>query len=1054
MNGIIAWWARNTVAANLLMIAILLAGVMGYLRVDREVFPSVAIKSAQISVAWPGAAPQEVEEQIILRIEEAVADVDGVKEISSTAVEGSASITVQGEDNVDLDSFINEIKNRVDGISTLPQDSYPPIVREIRFNQDQIYLALLGDIPERQLTRLARDLRDELAQLPGGSPLVEVQDARKEEVSIEVSEDALRSYGLTFDDVAAAVRGGSVNLSAGSVRADTGTIQLRARNLADTQQQFGDIVVRETANGGRIRIRDVATVNDGFVDSNRINRLNGKPSLTIVVKSPTHSKVTDISKAVNKWVKDVNTRLPEGVEVFVQFDFASLYFERIELVSENAVQGFILVLITLLLFLRPTIAFWVASGIVVAFTGAFMLMPATGVSLNMLSLFAMLLVLGIVVDDAIVVGESIHHQIERGKKGVEASILGARVVQKPVIFAVMTTMIAFTPWLFLSGATSNFTKHITITIILALSFSLVESFLILPAHLSHLKKPARIGPLMRFQARIANSMIWFADKLYRPVATLAVRWRYATVTAFTMALLASFTLLAQGYVPFRFQPDIESSFIQFNVVMPEGTPYARNLQIYNDLRAAVSKVKTNLKEEEGKDIILTDYEQATDSGVYAMITIVEANQRSITSNAVGERIRKAIGAIPDAEDIKVQSTFNDSGADISLGLEAKDLDKLLAATQDAESYFKGVGGAYDVRDNLQSATDEIRLDLKPGAERFGLTLAEISRQVRQAYYGQEVQRLPRNGEDVRVMVRYPKKTRESIDSLNSFRVRTADGREVPLSAVANIDYAPSFKRIVRRDREREARIYVELRQGVERGPVMKDFYANFVPEWKQRHPDVNILNRGDAEDQAEFMAELGGLYLIAFFAMYALLAIGFNSYWQPMLIMSAVPFGFMGAMFGFVIYGVDMDIFSTFGLGAAAGVVVNDNLVLIDRVNKLRERGVGAMAALVEAGVTRFRPIILTSVTTFIGLAPILMETSTAAQFLIPTVVALSFGVFFATFVTLLFVPAMYAVGVDIARFYRWAWTGVHQPAFGEGATIDGPAPDVDDIEYSGAPAE
>ena len=451
--------------------------------------------------------------------------------------------------------------------------------------------------------------------------------------------------------------------------------------------------------------------------------------------------------------------------------------------------------------------------------------------------------------------------------------------------------------------------------------------------------------------------------------------------------------------------------------------------------AAAERMKRDKGQVDGEDYVQSIYVRADEGQVTSYVTIIESDKRDESSEEAAEYFRDEVGDIPDAEEINIGYTINNSGPDLSFGVEADELEDLRLATLDVQNYLNSLPGVYDVRNNLQSATDELRIELKPGAERFGLTLADVSRQVRQAFFGEEVQRLPRDGQDVRVMVRYPEEARSSLATLDNMRIRTADGREVPLTTVATASFEPSYKRIDRRDRKRSARISGEIRDGVDRAAIMKSFREEFVPEWRRRHPEASLAQRGDQEAQAEFMQEFLSLYMIALFAMYMLLAIAFSSYWQPLLVMTAIPFGFMGAMFGHFLFGIDFALFSFFGVGAAAGVVVNDNLVLIDYVNRLRANGEGALAALVKAGVGRFRPIMLTSFTTFIGLLPIMFETSTDAQFLKPTVVALAFGVFFATFVTLIFVPAMYGVGADIARFYRWAWTGKKQPGIGEGAS-------------------
>jgi multidrug efflux pump subunit AcrB len=1037
VNGSIAWWAKNPIAANLLMIAIIVAGVMAFFQIEREVFPSADFNGATVSVAWPGASPQEIEEQIILRIEEAISGIDGIKHIESTAQENSAEINIEGLDDGDATQLLNDIKNRVDGISTLPRDSFPPVVSQWRNQNGAVFMALYGDLDERELNRLARNLKDELAQLPNGSPLVDLWGARKEEVSIEISDEALRRYGLTFDDVARAIRGSSLNLAAGQVKTDTGNIQVAARALADTEEEFGEIIVRQLADGSVVRVKDVATVIDGFEDVKQKREFNGRPSISIAVQAPETLNIVKLSKAVTDWVDQTNKRLGDRAQVYIWFNTADIYFSRMEMVGGNAVQGLVLVLIILVLFLRPAVAFWATVGIPIALAGAFIFMPASGVSLNILSLFGFLLVVGIVVDDAIVVGESIHSEAEEGRGGLDGAILGTQLVAKPVLFAVLTTIIAFLPWLFVGGGASQFTKHISFTVIFALAFSLVEAFFILPSHLSHLKKEDKSGHLHRMQSFFADGLLNFAHSTVKPLIRLALMLRYFTVALFIVAFMFSFALLQQGWVAFKFEPEVQGTFVSINVRLPEGAPYSRSLEIFDEVTRAGEALKKDLGQIKGEEFVKSIYVSAREGAVVSYLTIIDGEKRKQSTKEVAEMFREKLGDIPDAEEINVGYTINDGGPDFSFGVEANDLDDLRLATIDIQNYLRSLPGIYDVRNSLQSETPELRIALKPGAERFGLTLGEVTRQVRQAFYGEEAQRLPREGEDVRVMVRYPESARQSLVTLDTMRVRTADGREVPLTAVADAEFAPSYKRIDRRDRKRSAQVSAEMREGVDRAAIQKAFFEEFVPKWRERHPAVELAQRGDAEAQAEFVREILMLFLSALIAMYMLIAIAFGSYWQPLLIMSAIPFGFMGAMFGHFLLGLDFGIFSFFGVGTAAGVVINDNLVLIDYVNRLRLQGMGAVAALVKASTERFRPILLTSVTTFFGLAPMMLSRSTDAQFLMPTVVALAWGVFFALFVTILFVPAMYCVGADIARFYRWAWTGVKQPPVGFGRSAD-----------------
>lgn len=1053
MSGLISWWSNNSIAANLLMVAIFIAGFGAFFKLEREVFPSATFSGASVMVTWPGASPQEIEQQIVTRLEEAVSGVDGVKHLNGSAREGVGVLNIEGISTVDEATFLNDIKNRIDGISTLPQGAFPPTVSQWRNQMPAQFIALYGDLDPQELNRLARSLRQELAQIPNGSPLVDMWGVKNEEVSIEVSEDALRRFGVTFDDVSAAIRGSSLNVSGGQVRTDTGNIQVATRNLADTEEEFSRIVVRQQADGSVIRVGDIATVIDGLEDGQARREMNGKSTISLAVSSPDTVNIVTLSQAVNKWVAEKNKELDGKAELYVWFDFANVFFARINLVSSNAIIGLVLVLIVLVLFLRPAVAFWVTIGIAISFAGAFIFLPAVGVSLNMLSLFAFLLVIGVVVDDAIIVGESIHNMVEEGGKGVDAAIMGTQLVAKPVLFAVLTTMITFAPMLFLSGATPQFAKHITYTVIFALAFSLIESFFILPAHLSHMKKQNTDGVYYKLQSFFADGLLTIADKFYRPIIHLALRVRYFTVTIFIGMFFLAAALLGQGWIAFNFEPDVQGTFLSLKVRMPEGSPWSRTEQVFEEVDRAGARLKEKLNAK-APGFVESIYIGADNGSIESYVTIVEADQREESTKQIAEMFRDELGPIPDAEEISIGYTLNNDGPDLSFGVEADDLEELRLGIMDLQNFLRTLPGTYDVRNNLQSATPELQIELKPGAERFGLTLSDVSRQVRQAFYGEEVQRLPRNGQDVRVMVRLPKTDRESLTTIETMRIRTRDGREVPLVAIADAKFAPSFKRIERRDRRRSARVNAELREDVDREALMKIYRDEFVPEFNRRHPDAALRERGGAEEQSEFLVEWAVFQIIALIAMYMLIAIAFGSYFQPLLVMSAIPFGFMGAVFGHMIFGLDFAFFSFFGISAAAGVVVNDNLVLIDRINQLRTSGEGAFSALVKAGVGRFRPIVLTSFTTFVGLLPIMFERSTDAQFLKPTVVALAFGVGFAMFVTLIFVPAMYAVGADIARFYRWAWTGEKQPRVGEGAstnsTFQGPPAATDTGDTSG----
>lgn len=1062
-KGLLAWWARNSVAANLLMVIALVGGIIGFFSMQRENNPGAEFPGATISMSWPGASPQDVEEQIIVRIEEALADLEGIEELTATASEGSARIWVEGESSIDDAWFVDEIERRVNTVNNLPRDAYRPIVQQWR-NQDQIAgFAVHGDIDRRELQRIAREIRDEVSiQVPDAS-LVDIMGTLPEEVAIEVSEENLRRYGLTFSDVAQAISNSSMNVSAGSVRTDLGDVRITSRQLADTAEEFEDIVVRQTADGSIIRVGDVAQVSDGLADANLNATFNGQQMVIIAVRSTGNADVITVSEGLEAYMERKNQELPDTVQLSEWWDGADQFNSQLLVIGNSALLGLGLVLVILILFLRPIVAFWVTVGIAVAFAGALMVLPMLGITLNFLSLFAFLIVIGVVVDDAIIVGENIHNRVERGESGLTAAILGVQMVAKPVVFAVITTMMAFAPWMLLSGPEVQFTRQISLVIIAALAFSLIESLLILPAHLAHIgpqKQTGALAPLLKVQAAIADSLTWFARNIYARVLTLAIRQRYATITVFVGVFALSIVLMATGRVPARFMPEIESDLIRVNITLSEGTPWSRTDDIRARLDEAEEEVQAYYRQQfpDERDMIMSRSTLATDGEVRAWINIAPPEDRpgNLPTTEVAQRLREALGPVPDAEEIRFEATLNEQGPAIELAINHPDLDVLRTAAADLKAHLRTYDTAYDIVDNLQTSADELRLSLKPDAQTLGLTLADVTSQVRQAFYGQEAQRLPREGEDVRVMVRYPRELRHSLDAINNLRIRTADGREVPLMAVAEAEFAPGISRIRRRDRQRTVTVSAELTDPDAARDIREDLNENFFPEWRERHPGVSVGAIGDAQGEQEFLQQIMTLQFIMIALMYVLLAVAFGSYWQPLLIMTAIPFAFAGAVFGHLILGVPFALFSSFGIGAAAGIVINDNLVLVDFVNRLRDRGVGAFQALVDGAVQRFRPILLTTVTTFIGILPMIAERSTAAQFLKPMVIALGFAVIFALFLTLLLVPALYAVGVDIRRALVGLWTGHKQPGIGSSYSghVSTHEEEVDVGHAAGQPAE
>lgn len=1045
MNGIVAWFARNAVAANLLMIVCFIGGVFGYTAMEREMFPVVAVNGATVSVAWPGASPQDVEEQIVTRIEEAVADIDGLKRITSTSAEGSGYVNIEGQNDINMVKFLDEVKLRVDQINNLPQAAFQPQVQRWEQRDNFMGLAIHGKVEGRELKRLADRVRDDIAQLPGGE-LAQLQGTLDEQVNIEVSEEALRRFGLDFGDVATAIRQSSLNSSGGRIESSTGDVAITARQLADTKDQFNKIIIRQTTAEGTVRVEDVANVIDGFVSDKFSAIYGGEPTAFVMIPAPDKMDVVSYTKGFRDYVDRANDPkngiLPQGVKVDVLWDDSDAFNDRMHLITSSALQGAILVMIVLLLFLRPLVALWVTVGIFTAFGGGILVLPYLDVSWNILSTFAVLLVIGVIVDDAIVVGENIHREVESGRReGIDAAIVGTQLVLKPIIFGVLTTIIAFLPWAFLSGPERQFTQQITFVVVAALAFSIIECMLILPAHLAHMKKQTfdgASGYLMRLQRKIADSLLWFAQNIYKPVLETALKHRYATAALFFCLFYIANGLFSMKIVPFKFMPEIEADLIRVQIDMPDGTPYDRLIQVRDQLQAGIEKSEQDTQKEhpEIKDGLIRDASViAYGTNVRAFIGLAAPEDRpdSVRSKDLAQIIRDNVGEIQDAEEISFDFTFNQDDTGVRFALSHQNLDRLREAADYVKAHLATYSNAYDIGDNLSSAAEEIQISLKPGAETLGVTLADVSRQLRQAYYGEEVQRLPRNGEDVRVMVRLPEAARENLDSLNSIRIRTNDGREIPVTQVADFSYAPGINRIQRRDRVRSVYVFAEIKGEGGRGEIMADMESNFWPQFQKQFPDVKRGEAGGFEEENQFLSEIGRLSLIAIGAMYILLAIAFRSYAQPLLLMMALPFAYCGALFGLWAWNTPMALFSFFGIAAAAGVVINDNLVLIDYVNKRREEGAGAVQALVDAGVSRFRPILLTSLTTMVGILPLLSQRSVQAQFLKPMLVALGSAVGFALFITLFLVPALYVIGAEIKRVFAWTWGGHPFQHIGDG---------------------
>tara|TARA_R110002110_G_C13470513_1_gene720810 strand:- start:46468 stop:49587 length:3120 start_codon:yes stop_codon:yes gene_type:complete len=1018
--GPIRWFVDNPIAANLLMIFLVIGGLLAIPAIDKKYFPDIELNKVSVTMAYRGAGPKEVEEQIVVRIEEAVHDLSGVKEIRSTARQGMGTVVIDAETGYDMQRLTAEIKSRVDAITTFPGDAERAIVNELAHRHHMAVVTLSGDIGERNLKDLGERLRDDLATQPHVS-VVDLTSPRPYELSVEVSEFTLRRYGLTFSDVVAAIRGSSLNLPAGAIKTSAGDIQLQTRGQAYDRFDFEKIPLRSTRDGTQILLGDVATVLDGFEDIDVRTRFNDKPSHNLNVYVSSHPNTLETSASVHRWVEEARTKLPPGAELEIWRDSAVPFNARVNTLVANGLGGLALVFIVLMLFLRPRLAMWVCTGIGVAFMGTFFLLQYTGVSLNMMSLFAFLLILGIVVDDAIIVGEAIHSRQVAGETGAKGAINGARMVLKPVMYAVISTMIFFVPMMFLPGDMAKLAYAIPVVVILALTFSLVECLWILPPHLAHMPapRPSRFSALRQLEAlrlRFVDGMTHLGSHAYRPLLERCLRANMTVVALFTVALLFSLSLYGGGWLKSSFFPAVTSDRVEAEVTLKEGGPFSDTLRVLRQLEDSAVRIKTQYNNDPAYSAMapaighIDSYGKQNDVRV-----VIETASDDVDPQELSERWRELIGDLGEVESFKLDYTLNERGKPIRLVLASPSLSDLRAVSAELRHALEAYPGVYNVSDTLQSPQEEIVLDLKPAAENLSVTLSDLARQVREAFYGAEAQRIPRTREDVRVMVRYPEQERVSVDNLSDLRVRTPQGDEVPFETVAQVSYEPGYLTIDRLDRKRTLEVSAEVAVGTsDPRAVVNGIVADYFPDWQQRFPGLSINLDGELEEESTFLRAMGTYMLLAMMVIYALMAIAFRSYWQPLLVLTAVPFGIMGAIFGHAILNWEISMLSLLGVIACAGVVVNDNLVLIDRINQLRAAGHSVMEALSEAGQNRFRPIILTSITTFVGLLPIMSETSVQAQFLIPMVISLAFGVLFATGVTLLLVPCLYLLGQQI----------------------------------------
>ncbi len=1033
-TGAIAWMAKNPVAANLLMLAFIVGGLVLGGRVKQEVFPEFTIDMVVVSVPYPGASPEEVEQGIVLAVEDAVNGLDGVKRVTSTSGEGFGSVAVELLLGTDLGRAQQDVQTAVDSIVSFPEEAERPRVQLISTKNRVVSLAISGDFSERVLRNRAEQIRDALIAEPGITQ-VELKFVRPLEVAVEIPDEQLRAYGLTLEGVASALRQGATELPAGSIRTEGGEVLLRTTERRDFASEFASLPLISRADGTTVMLGDIADVREDFSDIDLAAWVNGKPAALIEVFRVGDETPITVSETTRAWLSEYERQLPPGMEVTVTNDDSEVYQERIDLLLRNAFVGLALVLLLLGLFLEPRLAFWVMLGIPISILGAFLFLPLSGASINMISLFAFLVTLGIIVDDAVVVGENIYEKRQEGMSTLDAAIFGAREIAGPVFFAVTTNMVAFLPMFFVPGGEGKLFMQIPAVTIAVFFVSLIESLFVLPAHLSHEGADTVFWRVVSAPSRLfGRGLQWHIHRIYRPVVHAAAHHRFVTISIGLALLAVSVGYIGGGHIPFTFLPDIDAGVVTARVRLPVGVPLAEAERVRKALTDAADDVIGGLGPGSHVDghmstigAALSAFGPHGGDGIGGGTSVVSAMLQvepgsKVTGTEFAERWREAVGPLPAVESFVLDARIGPAESAIEVQLSHPDRDELDLAAQATAQVLGEYQGASNIDSGVATGKSQLDFSLTPEAKAYGLTASSVARQVRHAFYGAEALRQQRGRNEVRVMVRLPEKERRTLDTIEQLMLRTPGGGEVPFSEAVQIETGRAYTAISRREGRRVVTVTADVIEAMgNANQIVDDLQRRLPDEVGAQFPGLSWSFEGEQRDQADTFSQLGVGYLLALLGIFALLAIPFKSYTQPLVVMAAIPFGIIGAIIGHVMLGYGLSIISMFGIIALSGVVVNDSLVLVVTANMHRDKNPDqpVIDAVCAAGMRRFRPILLTSVTTFFGLAPMIFETSMQARFLVPMAISIGFGVLFATFIILLLVPALYLLVEDCRRGWR-----------------------------------
>jgi len=1032
MKRVLAAFARNTVFANIVLILIFLAAWLATISMIRETFPEFSLDLITISVPYPGADPEEVEEGISRKIEEAIEGLEGIKQYTTESSENVGTATIEVKEDYNIDDVLDRVRTEVNAISTFPVDAEKPVITELMLKDPVMLLYLSGDMSERRIKEWSEKIKDEIQQLPEVSQ-VGIFGAREYEIGIEVSEERLREYGLTFDMVVDAVRRSSLNLAGGTIRTQGEEIRMRTMGRKYTGEALASIVVLARPQGEIITLDRLANIKDGFTEDPINSMINGEPSVMLIVYKTKEEDALTISEAVQQFIKQKQQRLPAGANMKILYDNTEMLRSRINLLVKNGIIGLMIVFLMLWSFLNARLSFWGGMGIPISIAGALAILWAIGGTINMVSLFGLIMVLGIVVDDAIIVGEAIYVHRKQGKPPLKAAVDGVSEVGMPVVAAVTTTIVAFIPLFYVGGIMGKFIAILPAVVIACLTVSLVECLLLLPAHLSHLPDPnVRHNNSNSLSRRLellhhltSSGMEWFVDRIYKPFLSKSLYWRYISFCTAVSILLLTIGFVKGGILKFEVFPEIDGFIMTATVEFPSGTPPEITGQAIERIDAALLRLAEQTQTRSG-DPLIEDrlalvgqtLENLPRSGPHlgsVQAILLDSDRRGVHSKDLMVLWEKEIGPILGIKSLTFTGfSAGPPGDPIEVWLQGQDMQAILAAADDLMDRLRKFEGVYQIRSDFSQGKNEMRLELKPEARTLGLTVNDLARQIYAGYYGDEAVRLQRGRDDIRIKVRYTADERSRISNIERVRIRTANGHEVPLMSVANISFAPGYSTITRTDGMRRVAVSAGVNtKKANANEIFAELNSNYFPKLKRRYPEIHVALQGEQKKMRESFDSLYVGYPLALIGIFIIIATMFRSYAQPFVIMFTVPFGIIGAVIGHLLLGYDLSIMSIFGMVALTGVVVNDAIVLIERINENIAEGMPFFEAILSGGARRFRAIFLTTISTVGGLTPLIMETDLQAKFLIPMALSIAAGVVFATVLTLVLVPSLLALLSD-----------------------------------------